>query len=120
MSEITNFINFISRGNLLDIAIGIIVGTAFSNIIKSFVEDIIGPFIDLVSNHNMSGGFYVIRKGKKYPYASSEDAKKDGALILSYGSFFETCFNFFVQALAIFIVIRLIDHAKKIPKKLRS
>lgn len=120
MSEINNFIKFISRGNLLDIAIGMIVGTAFSNIIKSFVDDLVGPFLDLISNRNVSGGFFVIRKGEKYPYRTREDAKKDGALVLSYGSFFNTCFNFFVQALAIFIVIRLIEHAKKIPQKLKS
>lgn len=113
MGEISKFINFLSRGNLIDIAIGIIIGSAFSNIVKSLVDDLFTPLIDLISYRNMSDGFYVLKPGKNAPYKSRENAKKDGAVIISYGAFFSRCADFVIQGFCIFLVVRFIEKAKK-------
>ena len=116
MGEINKFIKFISRGNLLDIAVGMIVGGAFTNIVKSFVTDLFEPFLDIITSKSFQNNFYILKKGPNAPYNTLSEARKDGAVCISYGSFAEASINFLAQALCVFLLIRFIEKTKQVAK----
>ena len=109
------FIQFISKGNVLDLAIGTVIGGAFTNIVTSFSNDLLGPFLELVSAHNIESAFYVLKPGKRAPYTNIQEAKADGAIAIPWGKFAQVTVNFFIQAMCIFLIIRAIDHIKSVP-----
>ncbi|MBW5397107.1 large conductance mechanosensitive channel protein MscL [Brachyspira pilosicoli] len=103
------FKNFIMRGNVIDMSIGIIIGSAFSKIVNSFVEDILMPPIGLMlSGIDFSNIFIVIKKGieNQGPYTSLEIAKNAGAVVISVGMFFNAIISFIITAISIFIIIK--------------
>ena len=105
------FKEFIMRGNVLDMAIGIIIGAAFGKIVTSFVTDILmPPFGRLIGKVDFSS-LYVNLSGT--PYASLADAKKAGAATINYGMFLNTILDFLIVALAIFLVIRQVNRWSK-------
>ena len=101
---------FALRGNVLDLAIGIIIGGAFGTIVKSLVDDIIMPPIGLVlGNVDFSSLFVLLKAGPKAPppYASLADAKAAGAVTLNYGQFVNNVVTFLIIAFAVFLVVRM-------------
>ncbi len=112
-SEFGRFVSFISRGNVIDLAIGTVIGGAFTNIVTSFTKDILSPFLDVVSSHTMEDSFFVIKAGKHAPYEKIQDAKSDGAVVVMWGTFLQATINFLIQALCVFIMVRLIETVKK-------
>ena len=110
------FKEFALRGNVVDMAVGIIIGAAFGNIIKSLVSDIIMPPIGLLlGNVDFSNLFVVLKEGEKAagPYVSLVDAQAAGAVTINYGMFLNTIISFVIIAFAIFMVIRYMNQLKK-------
>lgn len=110
------FKEFAMRGNVIDMAVGIVIGAAFGTIVKSLVSDIIMPPIGLLLGKvDFSNLFAVLKQGEAVtgPYASLADAQAAGAVTINYGVFINTLISFIVIAFAIFMVIRAMNNLKK-------
>jgi large conductance mechanosensitive channel len=110
------FKKFVMRGNVVDMAVGIVIGAAFGTIVKSLVTDIIMPPIGLLlGNVDFANLFTVLKEGATAagPYASLADAQAAGAVTINYGLFINTIISFIIVAFAIFILIRKINALKK-------
>jgi len=109
------FKEFAMRGNVMDMAIGIIIGVAFGAIIKSLVADIIMPPIGLLlGNMDFSDMYFTLKEGTTAgPYASLAAAKEAGAVVMSWGVFINTVINFLIVAFVIFMIVRTMNKAKK-------
>ena len=109
------FKEFAMKGNVMDMAVGIIIGAAFGLIVKSFVDDVIMPPIGmLLGNIDFANLFFVLKEGKVAgPYASVAAAKQAGAVTLNYGLFINTLINFLIVAAAIFMMVRNMNKLKK-------
>ena len=105
------FRDFAMRGNVLDMAIGIIIGGAFGKIVSSLVSDIIMPPIGLLLGRVDFSQLYLNMSGT--PYASFTDAKAAGAPTLRYGAFLQTIVDFIIVAFAIFILVKAVNAARK-------
>lgn len=110
-----DFKEFAMRGNVVDMAVGIIIGAAFGTIVRSLVSDIIMPPIGLLlGNVDFSNLFVVLRGGAiPGPYTSLADAQAAGAVTLNYGVFINTIISFIIVAFAVFLVIRYINKLKR-------
>jgi large conductance mechanosensitive channel len=109
------FKEFAMRGNVVDMAVGIVIGAAFGGIVNSFVSDVIMPPIGLVlGSVDFSSLFLVMKEGKVAgPYESLAAAKAAGAVTLNYGVFFNTIISFLIITFAVFLLIRNINRMKK-------
>jgi large conductance mechanosensitive channel len=110
------FRDFAMRGNVVDMAVGIIVGGAFGVIAKTLVSDIVMPPIGLLlGGVDFSNLFLVLKEGAQIagPYATLADAQAAGAVTLNWGVFLNTVVNFVVVAFAIFVVVKAINTAKR-------
>ena len=113
---VEEFKKFILRGNVLDMAVGIIIGAAFGTIITSLVSDVIMPPIGLLlGNVDFSNLFIVLKDGAKTaaPYASLAAAKQAGAVTMNIGVFINTIISFLIVASAIFVLIRSVNKLHK-------
>jgi len=109
------FKEFAMRGNVVDMAVGIIIGAAFGTIIAALVSEVLMPPIGLLlGNVDFSNLFIVLKEGKTTgPYATVAAAKAAGAVTLNYGMFVNTVVNFLIVAFAIFFLIRGMNSLKK-------
>jgi len=109
------FKEFAMRGNVVDMAVGIIVGAAFSSIVKSLVADVIMPPIGLLlGNVDFSNLFIVLKSGTQAgPYLSLAAAQEAGAVTWNYGVFINTVISFIIVALAVFMIIRAINRLQR-------
>ena len=109
------FKEFAMRGNVLDMAVGIIIGAAFGTIVNSLVADVIMPPIGmLLGNIDFSNLFAVLKEGKvAAPYASLAAAKEAGAVTINYGLFINTIITFLIVAFAVFLLIRNVNKLAK-------
>ncbi len=109
------FKNFAMRGNVIDMAVGIIIGASFGTIVKSLVDDVIMPPIGLLlGNVDFSDLFIVLKEGATAaPYATVEAAKAAGAVTLNYGQFINNVVSFLIVAFAVFLLIRTINRMQK-------
>ena len=110
------FKEFAMRGNVLDMAVGIIIGAAFGTIVNSLVADVIMPPIGLLlGNIDFSNLFFVLKQGTKAaaPYESLAAAKAAGAVSINYGFFINTVISFLIVAFAVFLLIRGINQLKR-------
>ena len=106
-----DFRAFIMRGNVVDLAVGVIIGASFGGIVKSMVDDVIMPPVGLATGGaDFANKFIVLKEGTKAaaPYASLADAKEAGAVTLNYGLFINQIVAFLIVAACIFFIIRLI------------
>jgi large conductance mechanosensitive channel len=113
---IKEFREFIMRGNVLDLAVGIIIGAAFGAIINSLVKDVIMPPIGLaLGNLDFSNMFWVLKEGATAaaPYYTIAEAQAAGAVTLNYGVFINTLISFIIIAFAIFLVVKAFNRARK-------
>jgi large conductance mechanosensitive channel len=108
------FKKFALRGNVVDMAVGIIIGAAFGKIVESLVRDMIMPPIGmLLGKVDFSNLFFVLREGASAgPYLSVEAAQKAGAVTFNYGIFINTLISFVIVAFAVFLLIRAINRMK--------
>ena len=105
------FKEFIMRGNVLDMAIGIIIGGAFGKIITSLVNDILMPPIGVLLGNVDFANLFVNLSGK--PYASLADAKAAGAATINYGLFLNTIIDFVIVAFVIFLLVRAVNRMRR-------
>ena len=104
------FREFAMRGNVVDLAVGIILGAAFTTIVNSLVNDLIMPPIGLMIGGIDFSSFFVILKGGSYP--TLEAAKAAGAVTVNYGLFINAVIRFVIVAFAIFILVKQINRLK--------
>ena len=109
------FKEFVMRGNVVDMAVGIIIGVAFGAIIKSLVADIIMPPIGLLlGDVDFSNLFIILKEGTTAgPFASLADAQEAGAVTINYGMFINTIITFLIVAFSIFLLIRNVSKFRK-------
>ena len=109
------FREFAMRGNVIDMAVGIVIGAAFGTIVNSLVQDVIMPPIGLLlGNVDFSNIFAVIKEGKvPGPYASIAAAKAAGAVTINFGVFVNTLISFILIAFAVFLLVRTINKLRR-------
>ena len=105
------FKEFAMRGNVLDMAVGIIIGAAFGRIVSSVVNDIIMPPIGLILGHVDFSNLFINLSGRHYD--SLADAKKAGAAVLSYGAFLNTVIDFLIVAFVVFLLVKQVNRIMK-------
>lgn len=106
---------FAIKGNMIDLAVGVIIGAAFGAIVKSLVDDIIMPPIGvLLGNVDFANLFVVLKEGTVAgPFPTPAEAVKAGAVVLRYGQFINTIINFIIIAFSIFIVVKQLSRLQK-------
>ena len=110
------FREFAVKGNVVDLAVGVIIGAAFGSIVSSLVADIVMPPLGLLlGGVDFKDFFVVLRDGAKAaaPYANLADAKAAGAVTLNYGLFLNAVLNFLVVAWAIFLLVRAMNRLRR-------
>ncbi|MFO0660646.1 MAG: large conductance mechanosensitive channel protein MscL [Polyangiaceae bacterium] len=103
------FREFAVKGNVVDMATGLIVGAAFGTVVKSFVDDLVMPPISLVlGKTDFTAMFIVLREGAKTPapYESLAKAKEAGAVVLGYGTFLTTVLSFLIVTFSVFLLVK--------------
>lgn len=108
---IKDFKTFLMRGNVVDLAVGVIIGAAFGAIVKSLVEDVLMPPLGLATGGmDFANKFVVLKEGVKAaaPYASLADAKAAGAVTMNYGLFLNSTVSFLILALCVFMIVRIV------------
>lgn len=112
------FRDFIMRGNVIDLAVAVIIGAAFIKVVNSLVDDIIMPVIGLaLGKVDFTNAFVVLREGTKAaaPYATLADAKAAGAATLNYGLFISTVITFLIVGFVVYLMVRSVTRLG--PKK---
>jgi len=105
------FKDFIARGNVMDMAVGIIIGAAFTAIVKSLVDDLIQPFIGLFTGGiDFANLFYTLGDGE---YATLDAAREAGASTFAYGAFIMAVINFLIIAFVVFMLVRSVNKIKE-------
>ena len=110
------FKEFVMRGNVLDMAVGIIMGVAFGLIVNSLVQDVIMPPIGLLLGHiDFTNIFTVLKEGGKAagPYGTLAAAKAAGAVTVNWGIFVNTIINFVIVAFAVFLIVKAVNTARR-------
>lgn len=107
---IQEFKEFIAKGNVMDMAVGIIIGAAFTAIVGSMVADLINPIISLFMGGIDFSGLYLVLGSGDYP--SMAAAEEAGAAVFAYGRFIMAVINFLIIAWVVFILVKLVNRAK--------
>jgi large conductance mechanosensitive channel len=110
------FREFIAKGNVIDLAVGIIIGAAFQRIVDSLVNDVVMPVVGLVTGGtDFTNLFIVLRDGLKVPspYASLAEAKAAGATVIAYGAFVTQVVQFLILAWVVFLMVKSINRMRR-------
>ncbi len=107
---IQEFKEFIARGNVMDMAVGIIIGAAFTAIVSSLVADLINPIISLFLGGIDFSGLYVLLGSGDYP--SMAAAEEAGAAVFAYGRFIMAVINFLIVAWVVFLLVKAVNRAR--------
>ena len=110
------FKDFIAKGNVMDMAVGIIVGAAFTAIVKSMVGDLLNPIIGLIVGGIDFNNMFVLLSGEG-DYASVEAAREGGAAVFAYGAFLTAVINFLMVAFVVFMLVRYVNKVKEAAEK---
>lgn len=108
---LNEFKAFISRGNVIDLAVGIIIGAAFTGIVNSLVGDLVMPVIGWIMHGLDFSNYFYALSGQDFP--SLKAAKDAGAPVLAYGQFANQVINFFIVSFVIFLVVKQVNRFKK-------
>ena len=111
---VTEFKAFIMRGNVIDLAVGIVIGAAFTAIVSSLVKDLITPIIGLMVGGVDFSNIFITLTGPSQP--TLDAAKAAGAVTLNVGLFLNACFSFLIVSFAIFWVVKLVNRISAKPK----
>lgn len=114
MGFVSEFKEFISKGNVLDLAVGVIIGAAFGKIVSSLTDDIIMPVLGIFTNGINFGDLFVTLDGKHYD--SLKAAKDAGAAAIAYGNFINAILYFLIIAFIIFMIVKGANSIKKKPE----
>jgi large conductance mechanosensitive channel len=115
MAIIKEFKDFAVKGNVVDMAVGIIIGAAFGTIVGSLVADVLMPPLGLlIGNVDFSNLFIILKEGAQVgPYATPAAAKAAGAVTLNYGLFINTVISFLIVAFCVFFLIKVVNRLKR-------
>jgi large conductance mechanosensitive channel len=111
MGFVSEFKEFISKGNVLDLAVGVIIGASFGRIVTSLTDDIIMPILSVFTRGIDLQNMFITLDGKSY--ATLEEAKKGGSAAIAYGNFINALIYFLIIAFVIFWVVKLANRFKK-------
>ncbi|OIQ96038.1 large-conductance mechanosensitive channel [mine drainage metagenome] len=106
------FRDFIAKGNVMDLAVGIIIGAAFTAIVASLVADLINPIIGLIIGGIDFSNMYVVLKGHVDPGTSLKAARDAGNAVFAYGSFISAVINFLIIAFVVFMLVKGVNKLK--------
>jgi len=109
---LNEFKNFIAKGNVMDMAVGIIIGAAFTAIVTSLVDDLINPIIGLIIGGLDFTNMYAVLSGEVPAGASLDAAREAGAAVFAYGSFVTAIINFLIIAFVVFMLVRYVNKVK--------
>ncbi len=101
------FKKFIARGNVIDLAVGIVIGAAFTAIVQSLVKDIVNPLLGIVTGNLDFSNYFMALNGRTYETLAL--AREAGAPVLAWGSFITTIINFMIIAWAVFLLIKAVN-----------
>jgi large conductance mechanosensitive channel len=104
------FRDFAARGNVIDLAVGVIIGVAFGKVVTSMVNDLIIPPVGMALGRVDFSNLFIALNGGTY--ASLEEAKKAGAPTFNYGVFLNTCLEFLIVAFAVFLLVKQVNRLK--------
>jgi large conductance mechanosensitive channel len=108
------FREFIAKGNMLDLAVGIVIGAAFTGVVNSFVKDIVNPIIGLFGKANFENMVVVLKEGATPgPYSTPEVAATAGAVTLNYGAFITVLINFVIVGFTVFLIVKASNRMKR-------
>jgi len=112
---IQEYKSFALKGNVFDMAIGVVVGGAFASITSSLVANLIAPIVGLLTGGvDLSDVFFVLRRGSVGgPYLTLAQANKDGAVTLSYGLFLNSVISFLIVSWVVFVIVKMINRARE-------
>jgi large conductance mechanosensitive channel len=114
MSILQEFKEFASRGNVVDLAVGVIIGAAFTAIVTSLVNDVLMPPLGvLIGGVDFSNYFIVLSASAEGPFPSIDAAQKAGVATLNYGLFVNACIRFLIVAFAVFLLVKQVNRLKK-------
>ena len=108
---ISEFRKFIVRGNVIDLAVGIVIGAAFTTVVKSFVDDILMPPIGKATGGVNFSEMYLNLSGNNY--TTRAEALEDGAAIISYGNFINNLIVFLITAFAVFLMVKAVERMRR-------
>jgi large conductance mechanosensitive channel len=114
------FKTFINKGNALDLAIGLVIGTAFNNIVKSLVSDIIMPLISLLTRTRIDGWFLLLRGQMTFNQETGLFIFSEDAVALYYGRFIFTILDFVIIAFSIFVTLKIIKRLNQSLKEFKE
>ena len=114
---LNEFKAFIAKGNVMDMAVGIIVGAAFTAIVSSMVADLINPIIGLFTGGVDFTNNYAVLSGDVPAGASLEAAREAGASVFAYGSFLMAVINFLIIAFVVFMLVKMVNRIKSAAEK---
>lgn len=114
---IQEFKDFIAKGNVMDMAVGIIVGAAFTAIVSSMVADLINPIVGLFTGGVDFTNHYAVLSGDVPAGAALEQAREAGASVFAYGSFLMAVLNFFIIAFVVFMLVKMVNRVKAAAEK---
>jgi large conductance mechanosensitive channel len=106
------FKDFIAKGNVMDLAVGIIIGAAFTAIVGSLVSDLINPIIGLVLGGADFTSLYTVLSGDVPAGVGLDAARETGAAIFAYGAFITACINFLIIAFVVFMLVKAVNKLK--------
>lgn len=110
------FKEFAIKGNMIDLAVGVVIGAAFGSIVKSLVDDVIMPPLGLITgNVDFQNLFVVLKHGAKNPgpYETLKEATEAGAVLIKYGTFANTIVSFLIIAFSVFMLVKQINRLQK-------
>ena len=111
------FKKFIMRGNVIDLAVGVIIGGAFQAIVNSLVNDIVSPVLSLATKGVNFADKFIVLTTDEVAFATVEAAKEAGYATLNYGGFVTAVINFLIMAFVIFLLVKTINKVSEISKK---
>ncbi len=109
------FKNFIAKGNVMDMAVGIIMGAAFTAIVTSMVKDLLNPFIGLFTGGVDFASMYLNLSGQEYETLAA--AQEAGAATVNYGIFINAVINFLIVAFVVFMLVKMVNRIKEAAEK---
>lgn len=114
---LNEFKDFIAKGNVMDLAVGIIIGAAFTAIVTSLVGDLINPIIGLILGGVDFTSMYTVLSGEVPAGVGLDAARETGAAIFAYGAFITACINFLIIAFVVFMLVRSVNKLKAAAEK---
>lgn len=119
MGMIKEFKEFAVKGNVIDMAVGIIIGAAFTSVVQSLVKDLLMPPLGMLTGGiDFSNAYILLREGGvPGPYDSLLTAQEAGAVVITYGNFFDALISFLLVAFAVFVLVKNVNKLKRPPEQ---